>query len=253
MFLEPSDLDPSSPVPLYRQLFDLLVDRIDHGDLRGGDPLPTEEWLRRTLGVSRATVNRAYAMLVEENCIDRRPGAGTFVRPRRLRLDPLLGTRARRQLAEAGRAHGCELLSLSQAAPTAIQRDRLGLGPGERVWAIERLHTADGAPVAVERSFIPVLRVPTVTDGQAAGPLAALLHDAGSGPLTAREVVGAVAMPAADAALLGTKPSVPAFRLERETFDADGACWEYSLRSMDGRGVRLDILTAETPDDPFRL
>lgn len=62
-----------------------------------------------------------------------------------------------------------------------------------------------------------------------------------------------MAMPAADAALLGTKPSVPAFRLERETFDADGACWEYSLRSMDGRCVRLDILTAETPDDPFRL
>lgn len=253
MDINANDLDFSSSVPLYRQLFDLLVDRIDHGDLRGGDPLPTEEWLRRTLGVSRATVNRAYALLVEENCVDRRPGAGTFVRPSRLRLDPALGTRLPCQLARAERTHSCELLSLARSLPTVIQQDRLGLKPTDAVWAIERLHSADGSPVAVERSFIPAFRIGAVTPDEAAGSLAALLHNAGSGPLTAREVIGAVALPAADAALLGTKPSVPAFRLEREVFDDQGACWEYSLRSMDGHGTRFDVVTAEEPGDPFWL
>ncbi len=251
MFIDQSDLDPASSVPLYRQLFNVLVDRIDHGDLEGGDPLPTEELLCRTLHLSRATVHRAYDLLVQENCVDRRPGAGTFVRPRRLRLDPALGTRQQLQLAQARCDHRCELLGIEKAPPTAIQQDRLGIDSASPIWLITRLHHLDGHPRIVERSCMACARVPSLDVDQAAGSLAQVLHRSGSGPLHAREVLGAVALASADAALLDVKPGQPAFRLEREVFDEQGRCWEYGLRSMCGHDLRFDILTAEKGDDPF--
>ena len=94
-------------------------------------------------------------------------------------------------------------------------------------------------------------RVPSLDVDQAAGSLAQVLHQSGSGPLHAREVLGAVALTSANAALLDAKPGQPAFRLEREVFDEQGRCWEYGLRAMCGHDLRFDILTAEKDDDPF--
>ena len=147
----------------------MLVDRIDHGDLEGGDPLPTEELLCRTLHLSRATVHRAYDLLVQENCVDRRPGAGTFVRPRRLRLDPALGTRQQLQLAQAHSDHRCELLGIEKAAPTTIQQDRLGIDSSSPIWRITRLHYLDGCPMIVERSCMACARVPSIDSAEATG------------------------------------------------------------------------------------
>lgn len=251
MFIDPCDLDPASSVPLYRQLSNLLSDRIDHGDLKAGDLLPTEEVLCRTLHLSRATVHRAYDLLVQENCVDRRPGAGTFVRPRRMRLDPVLGTRQDLQLAQARCTGRCELLGLEKVPPTTIQRDRLSLGPTEPLWLITRLHYLDERPLILERSCIACARVPHLEPAQATCSLAQLLHDAGSGPLHAREVLGAVSLTSADAAILGAKPGQPAFRLEREVFDEQDECWEYAIRAICGHDLRFDILTAEKGADPF--
>ena len=251
MFIDPCDLDPASSVPLYRQLFNLLSDRIDHGDLKGGDLLPTEEVLCRTLHLSRATVHRAYDLLVQENCVDRRPGAGTFVRPRRLRLDPVLGTRQNLQLAQAHCSHRCELLGIEKVLPTAIQRDRLSLDPADPVWLLTRLHYLNEHPLILERSCIACARVPQIEPTQATGSLAHLLHEAGSGPLHAREALGAVALASADAAHLGAKAGQPAFRLEREVFDEQEVCWEYGIRALCGHDLRFDILTAEKDRDPF--
>lgn len=66
-------------------------------------------------------------------------------------------------------------------------------------------------------------RVPSLDVDQAAGSLAQVLHQSGSGPLHAREVLGAVALTSANAALLDAKPGQPAFRLEREVFDEQDA------------------------------
>jgi len=67
-------------VPLHRQLFLVLHDEIARGALAPGDALPTEQALCDQFAVSRITVRRALADLVEQGYIERRQGVGSFVR-----------------------------------------------------------------------------------------------------------------------------------------------------------------------------
>jgi DNA-binding LacI/PurR family transcriptional regulator len=69
-------------VPKYQQLYETLHADIASGRLRTGDRIPSEAELVRTFGASRITVGRALRDLQREGLIDRRPGSGTYVRPR---------------------------------------------------------------------------------------------------------------------------------------------------------------------------
>jgi GntR family transcriptional regulator len=69
----------SGPLPLYYQLEQDLRARIRDGEFAAGAPLPTEQRLGETYGVSRITVRRALDALFASGLIARRQGVGTFV------------------------------------------------------------------------------------------------------------------------------------------------------------------------------
>lgn len=68
--------------PKYRQVYDVLRREIDTGRLKGGDRLPTEAELERQFSASRITVGRAVRDLQLSGLVERRAGAGTFVKQR---------------------------------------------------------------------------------------------------------------------------------------------------------------------------
>src|SRR5688572_16926787 len=68
--------------PKYRQVFDVLRRDIRTGRLKGGDRLPSEAELERQFGASRITVGRAVRDLQSSGLVERRPGAGSFVKDR---------------------------------------------------------------------------------------------------------------------------------------------------------------------------
>jgi len=72
-------LDRQSFTPLYQQIKDLLLDRIEHGDLAAGDVVPSEAQLRAAFHVSRMTVRQALYELRVEGYVIREKGRGTFV------------------------------------------------------------------------------------------------------------------------------------------------------------------------------
>ncbi len=72
-------IDPSSPAPLYYQLYTMFRDAIASGALRSGSRMPSEKELAATFDVSRNTARRALAELANENMVVRRRGRGTIV------------------------------------------------------------------------------------------------------------------------------------------------------------------------------
>ena len=74
------DLDPDSPVPLYEQLAAVLRGEIESGRITSR--LPSEPSLVQEYGVSRGTVRRAVALLIEAGYAKVSRGRGTFVTPR---------------------------------------------------------------------------------------------------------------------------------------------------------------------------
>ena len=73
-------LNRQSFVPLYQQIKNLLLDRIQHGELAVGDVIPSEAQLGAAFEVSRLTVRQALYELRVEGYVIREKGRGTFVR-----------------------------------------------------------------------------------------------------------------------------------------------------------------------------
>ena len=72
-------LEPSSAVPIYRQITDQIRYQMARGVLRPGDRLPSIRELARQLPANLNTVLKAYDLLEREGLVGRRQGEGTFV------------------------------------------------------------------------------------------------------------------------------------------------------------------------------
>jgi len=73
------NLDPISPIALYRQIYDGLRNGILGGRFEPGIKLPASRALAASLGVSRITVTECYERLISEGYLETRRGSGTFV------------------------------------------------------------------------------------------------------------------------------------------------------------------------------
>ncbi len=73
------EIDKSVPIPLYYQLKQIIMKKIETGEYKPNDRLPTEHELCSMLGMSRTPVRQALTELTHEGILYRRPGQGTFV------------------------------------------------------------------------------------------------------------------------------------------------------------------------------
>ena len=72
-------ISKESKQPLYEQLYDKLRDDMLRGRLSGGEKLPSKRALAEHLGISKITVETAYAQLLAEGYIVSRERSGYFV------------------------------------------------------------------------------------------------------------------------------------------------------------------------------
>ena len=73
------ELDHSSPIPLYHQVYSAILHDIRDGRLRLGDTLPTEAEIGERFSVSRITVRQAVADLVRAGHLVRERPRGPLV------------------------------------------------------------------------------------------------------------------------------------------------------------------------------
>lgn len=73
-------IDPTGPVPPYRQIADILRSRIESGEYPKGTRIPTESEIVDTWEVARTTARRAIALLREQDLIETVPQRGSYVR-----------------------------------------------------------------------------------------------------------------------------------------------------------------------------
>lgn len=78
-----ANLDRTSPIPLYRQIKEVILEWMRCGELMPGARLPPERELVRRFGVSRLTVRQAISELASEGVVYRIQGSGTYVAGKR--------------------------------------------------------------------------------------------------------------------------------------------------------------------------
>ena len=72
-------IDPSSRLPIYRQLGNQIREAVARGRLRASEQLPSVRDLSRTLVVNPNTVARVYTELEREGVLHTRQGLGVFI------------------------------------------------------------------------------------------------------------------------------------------------------------------------------
>jgi DNA-binding GntR family transcriptional regulator len=72
-------IDPKGPIPVYRQIADVLAARIESGELAEHRPIPSEAAIVQEFGVARTTARHAVAHLRERGLIYTVPQRGSYV------------------------------------------------------------------------------------------------------------------------------------------------------------------------------
>ena len=70
-------INPNSIIPMYKQVLNILNEKISNGELKPGDKLPSEADLMHQFGVSRITIRGAISELVEDGRLARSQGIGS--------------------------------------------------------------------------------------------------------------------------------------------------------------------------------
>lgn len=72
----------SSPVPIYEQIKNSIIEQIMNDELKEDELIPSIRSLAQDIKISVMTIKKAYDELEEEGYIISRQGKGTFVSPK---------------------------------------------------------------------------------------------------------------------------------------------------------------------------
>ncbi len=148
-------LDKGSHLPLYLQLSGALTEQIASGDLQPGDRIPSERELADALRISRITARLAIDALLESGLVYREQGRGTFVAQRKMRgLKGFLSFTE--DIIARGMHPSSRILAQEVITPDEPVKQALKLNDGEPVLKLVRLRSADGDPIALQSSHIPL-------------------------------------------------------------------------------------------------
>ena len=212
-------------MPAYLRLREVIRRGVERGELRPGQALPSERELSRSLKLSRVTVRRAIAGLVEDGLLNQRHGAGNFVADRIVK--PLSRMTS---FTEDLRARGLNprsvVLDREVGEVTPDEAMALDLSPGQPVVRLHRLRFSGDEPLAVERAAIPhaILGDPRVVENSLYEALEAI----DCRPVRALQRLRAVNLNTEQARLLDVPVHSAALALERRGFLADGRVVEFT-------------------------
>jgi len=212
-----------SGVPLYRQIQDYIREKIETKEWVTGDQIPTENQLEQQFGVSRITVVKALNRLVEEGLLRREQGRGTFVTGAGLVPKPLTLRSFTEEMRERGKQPGSRIVEKTIIEPSPLLRDRLSLSPDQRVYRIVRLLTANGEPMGLHRTHLPVHRFPRLLEylENNRSLYETLRTHYGIEPDRGIETYSAVQLDPEECSLLAIPEGSPAFVVARQTFASD--------------------------------
>ena len=122
-------LDPSTGVPVYRQMIDQVLLAIASGTLKGGDQLPTVRQVAVELAINPNTVLRAYRELEIRGTLTTQQGLGTYVTKQAVVVDDAQRQqRLSRLAADCASRAGAEGFTVAELAARlgelAAEKDR---------------------------------------------------------------------------------------------------------------------------------
>jgi len=208
-------------LPLYKQIKSLLVQSLQQGEWKPGEPIPSELDLAARFQVSQGTVRKAVDELAAENLLVRRQGKGTFVATH---TEPRAQFRFLRLVPDEGEVVPAQsvFLDCRRARASVDVAQRLQLRTGDAVVYLRRLLRMGGTPLVLDEIWLPGGLFKGLTAERLAeyhGPLYGLFEsEFGTRMIRAEERLRAVAAADNVATLLAVAPGSPLLLVDRVSF-----------------------------------
>ena len=156
MSLLKTSLKKDSPLPLYYQLKEIILNEITEGKLIVGDALPTEnEWMN-AYKISRATVRQAMSELVNEGYLSRQKGKGTFVSKPKMTQKYINRIETyEEQMRKIGKSISTQVIGCKVIKSSIAICKALGLSSGDKAIHLVRLRRVDEEPIGLAETYLP--------------------------------------------------------------------------------------------------
>jgi GntR family transcriptional regulator len=206
--------------PLYRKVQLYLRDGIARGVWLAGASIPSEKALAGQFSIARMTARQAVDGLIREGLLVRVHGRGTFVTTPKVERELTRMRGFSEDMRAQGRSPSSRLLGREVIPAPAEVSEQLGLGPREAVIFLKRIRLADGAPIALETSYLRYeLCKPVLEADLEAGSLYTFLQDtAGIRFRAAQQELQAALPTQAEAELLEMPRRYPVLVVTQTTF-----------------------------------
>ncbi len=227
--------------PLYHQLSQTLLAKIEKGEWKPGAAIPTEKELGEQYKLSRTTVRQALQQLVLDGYLTRHQGQGTFVTQPKVRHGPQRPFGISGYLRAHGLQPGWRLLGMERVKPSAKVAAALGVADEAFVLRVRRLRLANDEPIGFHTTYLPFpladrVKAEYLTQGDSS--LYYLEEFLGLSLGESHRIIEAVPARKDEAKLLNIAESSPLLLIQRTTIGADGKPVEH-LRAV-YRGDRFE-------------
>lgn len=160
-----SSILKDSEVPLYMQVSEWIRENIYKGELSKGDRVPSENQIMEILHVSRGTVKKGVAMLVNEGLLVQVQGKGTFVKKENISYSLGEGLLSfAESLASQHLSFTTEVVDSYIEKASKGVAEKLQIAPGTPIFYLKRIRSVEGEKVMLIENRINIALCPGITE-----------------------------------------------------------------------------------------
>lgn len=146
--------------PLYQQVKEHILSRINSGEWVEAQKIPSESELVKEFSISRMTANRALRELTAEGYLVRVAGLGTFVAARKPHSHLLEIHNIADEVKSRGHTYTSKVISIKEEKASKTIAKNMDLTPGTRIFHSTVVHMEQNQPIQVEIRFVNKKVVP---------------------------------------------------------------------------------------------
>lgn len=246
-------MNPLTPqtksLPIYVQIAEGLIDRIESGDLQTGQRLPPERELSKTLGVTRVTLRQALQLLSAEGLLERRQGSGNYIAEPKIERTTTRLTPFTMGMRQSGFAPGARVILLDNRPAKVSVAGRLQVAVTSELIYCHRIRLVNNQPIMVEKFYLPASFFPGFDslDLENVSIFETLEKNYNVKVMRAEQSIEAVAASDYEAELLGICAGTPLLLERRVSFDQNNRPVEYAKDLY--RGDRFKFLLDTSVND----
>jgi GntR family transcriptional regulator len=242
-------LDRQSVVPLYYQIQQFLLEQIHSGVFKPGEAISSEQEISARMGVSRMTVRQALKSLGNQGILYSQRGKGTFVSATKLEKNFRNVLSFSEEMRNGGSRPSSRVLSFAVAQANIKTAEALRMKADAKVISLRRLRLANGIPMAIEWSHLPLHLCPDLLDtfDPHKSLYQTLAQRYGIHIAVTEEVAEAALATSEESRLLKIGKGSAVFHFVRTSYLRDGKPVEYVNSTYRGDRYRIaNRLTAES-------